>query len=43
MYFTQNLVENWILGGNLVVDKTLQNYAKPQLPETTIFVVIATL
>ena len=40
MYFTQNLVENWILGCNLVVDKTSQNYAKPQLPETTIFVII---
>ena len=23
MYFTQNLLENWILGDNLVVDKTL--------------------
>ena len=24
IYFTQNLLENWILGGNLVVDKTLR-------------------
>ena len=24
MYFTQNLLENWILVGNLVVDKTLR-------------------
>ena len=24
MYFTKNLLENWILGGNLVVDKTLR-------------------
>ena len=24
MYFTQNLLENWILGGNLVVDKTMR-------------------
>ena len=24
MYFRQNLLENWILGGNLVVDKTLR-------------------
>ena len=42
MYFTQNLLENWILGGSLVVDKTLRNYANPQLPETTILVIIAT-
>ena len=28
MYFTQNLVENWILGGNLVVDKTLHKLRK---------------
>ena len=44
MYFTQNLLENWILGGNLVVDKTLRiGYAKLQFPETTICVIIATL
>ena len=29
MYFTQNLLENWILGGNLVVDKTLRKLPKP--------------
>ena len=28
MYFTQNLLENWILGGNLVVDKTLRKLRK---------------
>ena len=28
MYFTQNLLENWILGGNLVVDKTLSKLRK---------------
>ena len=26
--FTQNLLENWILGGNLVVDKTLRKLRK---------------
>ena len=29
MYFTQNLLENWILGVNLVVDKTLRKLRKP--------------
>ena len=29
MYFTQNLLENWILGDNLVVDKTLRKLRKP--------------
>ena len=29
MYFTQNLLEIWILGGNLVVDKTLRKLRKP--------------
>ena len=43
MYFAQNLLENWILEGNLVVDKTLRKLQKPQLPETTIFVIIAIL
>ena len=44
MYFMQNLLENWILEGNLVkLTKLYVNYAKPQLPETTIFVIIATL
>ena len=28
MYFTQNLLENWILRGNLVVDKTLRKLLK---------------
>ena len=28
MYFTQNLLENWIFGGNLVVDKTLRKLRK---------------
>ena len=28
MYFTQNLLENWFLGGNLVVDKTLRRLRK---------------
>ena len=28
MYFTQNLLENWILEGNLVVDKTLRKLRK---------------
>ena len=28
MYFTQNLLENWILGGNLVVDITLRKLRK---------------
>ena len=28
MYFTQNLLENWILRGNLVVDKTLRKLRK---------------
>ena len=28
MCFTQNLLENWILGGNLVVDKTLRKLRK---------------
>ena len=28
MYFTQNLLENWILGGNLVVGKTLRRLRK---------------
>ena len=28
MYFTQNFLENWILGGNLVVDKTLRKLRK---------------
>ena len=28
MYFTQNLLENWILEGNLVVDKTLRRLRK---------------
>ena len=28
MYFTKNLLENWILGGNLVVDKTLSKLCK---------------
>ena len=28
MDFTQNLLENWILGGNLVVDKTLRKLRK---------------
>ena len=28
MYFTQNLLENWILGGNSVVDKTLRKLRK---------------
>ena len=28
MYFTQNLLENWIFGGNLVVDKTLHKLRK---------------
>ena len=28
MYFTQNLLENWILGGNLVVDKTVRKLRK---------------
>ena len=27
-YFTQNLLENWNLGGNLVVDKTLRKLRK---------------
>ena len=29
MYFTQNLLENWILGGNIGVDKTLRKLRKP--------------
>ena len=29
MYFTQNLLENWILRDNLVVDKTLRKLCKP--------------
>ena len=29
MYFTQHLLKNWILGGNLVVDKTLRKLRKP--------------
>ena len=29
MDFTQNLLENWILGGNLVVNKTLRKLRKP--------------
>ena len=29
MYFMQNLIENQILGGNLVVDKTLRKLRKP--------------
>ena len=28
MYFTQNLLENWIFLGNLVVDKTLRRLCK---------------
>ena len=28
MYFTQNLLKNWIFGGNLVVDKTLRKLRK---------------
>ena len=28
MYLTQNLLENWNLGGNLVVDKTLRKLRK---------------
>ena len=28
MYFTKNLLENWILGGTLVVDKTLHKLRK---------------
>ena len=28
MYFTQNFLENWILEGNLVVDKTLRRLRK---------------
>ena len=28
MDFTQNLLKNWILGGNLVVDKTLRKLHK---------------
>ena len=28
MYFTQNLLETWILGHNLVVDKTLRKLRK---------------
>ena len=28
MYFTENLLKNWILGGNLVVDKTLRKLRK---------------
>ena len=28
MYFTQKLLENWILGSNLVVDKTLRKLRK---------------
>ena len=28
MHFTQNLLENWILGGNLVVDQTLRKLRK---------------
>ena len=28
MYFTQNLLENWIFGGNLVVDKSLRKLRK---------------
>ena len=28
MYFTQNLLKNWILGDNLVVDKTLRKLRK---------------
>ena len=28
MYFTQNLLENWILGSNLVVDETLRKLRK---------------
>ena len=28
MYFTQNLLDNWIFGGNLVVDKTLRKLRK---------------
>ena len=28
MYFTQNLLENWIFGGNLVVDETLRKLRK---------------
>ena len=29
MYFMQDLLENWILGVNLVVDKTLRKLCKP--------------
>ena len=29
MYFTQNLLQTWIFGGNLVVDKTLSKLRKP--------------
>ena len=29
MCFTQNLLENWVLGGNLVADKTLRKLCKP--------------
>ena len=29
MYFTQNLLENWILGGYLVAGKTLRKSRKP--------------
>ena len=28
MYFKQNLLKNWILGGKLVVDKTLRKLRK---------------
>ena len=33
MYFTQNLLENWILGGNIGVDKTLRKLRKPTTSE----------
>ena len=41
MYFTQNLRENWILGGKLVVDKTLRKLREATTSRTTIFVIIA--
>ena len=41
--FQQNFLKNWVLGGNLAVDKTfLAKYTTPQLLETAIFIIFAT-
>ena len=40
MYFTKNLLENWIFGGNLVVDKTLRRLCKTTISRDNDYVII---